>query len=579
MRSSGLAAYIVPRADAFQGEYVAACDERLSWLTGFTGSAGTAVIGLDRAALLVDGRYTLQGRNQVGPAGLEVVEHTPGALANWLMEILSRGDQVGLDPRLVTQSQAKQLKKELEPARLMLSALDDNLVDRIWGNLRPPQPTAPITVHPVQYAGKTAEAKISEVQSALKTDGDDACVLTSPDSICWLLNVRGRDVPHTPIVRAFAIVPASGKVSLFLERDKLQGDVWDHLQPIAEIEPPVQLERKLEALKASGARVRLDPDRAGWWFFRLIGESSLHCAPDPCVLPKAIKNTTEIAGTRCAHQRDGAAVARFLAWLDREAGSEQIDEIAAARKLEDCRAETGLLEDISFDTISGSGPNGAIVHYRVTEATNRKLGIGELYLIDSGAQYRDGTTDITRTIAIGKPTAEMRRNATLVLKGHIAIATARFPKGTRGIDLDPLARNALWHHGLDYAHGTGHGVGSFLSVHEGPQSISKRGMHTLEPGMIISNEPGYYKEGAYGIRLENLVLVREPEPVEGGDREMMSFETLTLAPFDRNLIDPLLLSDGERDWLNAYHARVETEIRPLVDEDTRAWLVTSCAPL
>lgn len=578
MSSSGLSAYIVPRADAFQGEYVAACDERLAWLTGFTGSAGVAIIATSRAALIVDGRYKLQARDQAEPAGLDIVEFTPTAVETWLKQNLSRGDTVGVDPWLATLNQSRQWLAALEPAGIVLSPLEANLVDMIWGNNRPKPPLDPVSVHPLEFAGRSADDKIQELQEKLRSDGDDASILTSPDSICWLLNVRGRDVPHTPIARMFAIVPANGKVALFIATEKVRGDTRPYLGSLADIHEPEALADYLADLKSRNARTRIDPARASWWFAQRLNKSQIHRATDPCVLAKAIKNDTEIQGARSAQHRDATAIARFLAWLDREAGSGEIDEIGAAKRLEEYRSDTNLLEDISFDTISGSGPNGAIVHYRVTDATNRKLGPGELYLVDSGGQYRDGTTDITRTIAIGTPTPEMRRHATLVLKAHIAIATARFPKGTRGIDLDPLARAPLWHHGLDFDHGTGHGIGSFLSVHEGPQSISKRGMHTIEPGMIISNEPGYYREGAYGIRLENLVLVRDAEPIEGGDRDMMSFETLTLAPFDRNLIDPVMLSGAELDWLNAYHHRVAEEVGPHVDEETRAWLIAACAP-
>jgi Xaa-Pro aminopeptidase len=406
-------------------------------------------------------------------------------------------------------------------------------------------------------------------------------VLTLPDSIAWLFNIRGSDVAHIPVVLAFAIVPVTGKPELFVDAAKVTAEARAHLSPVARISAPQELAKRLAALKASGKRVRLDPATAGTWFFRKLkgGKARIVRGTDPCLLPKARKNSAEIKGTRAAHKRDGAAIVRYLAWLDREASGGKIDEITASQKLEEVRAETQALKEISFDTISGSGPNGAIVHYRVTSATNRKLKSGELFLLDSGAQYVDGTTDITRTIAIGKPTREMQERFTLVLKGHIGIATARFPKGTRGIDLDPFARRALWEAGLDFDHGTGHGVGSYLSVHEGPQSISKRGMVALEPGMIISNEPGYYKEGAYGIRIENLVLVTEPEQIPGGDREVMAFETLTLAPIDRRLVLPAMLSPAEREWLNAYHARVLATLAPELSPADRTWLQSATMSL
>ena len=446
----------------------------------------------------------------------------------------------------------------------------------MWGKQRPAPPQGAVVPHPLKYAGKPAEDKLKDLQALLKKDGQDAVVLTFPDSICWLFNIRGSDVAHNPVALAFAVVPASGKPELFVDAAKIGPEAKAHLAPLAKISEPAALERRLVALKEAGKIVRISP-AAPLWFTRKLkgGKARVVRATDPCLLPKARKNATEIKGTRAAHKRDGAAVARFLAWLDGQAETGRLDEIVAAQKLETIRSETQALKEISFDTISGSGPNGAIVHYRVTTATNRKLKSGELYLVDSGAQYLDGTTDVTRTVAIGTPTREMQERFTLVLKGHIAIATARFPKGTRGIDLDPFARRALWEAGLDFDHGTGHGVGSYLSVHEGPQSISKGGMVALEPGMIISNEPGYYKTGAYGIRIENLVLVSEPAKVAGGERETMSFETLTLVPIDRRLVVAEMLSPAELDWLNAYHRRVREIIGPELGPADREWLETS----
>jgi Xaa-Pro aminopeptidase len=405
--------------------------------------------------------------------------------------------------------------------------------------------------------------------------------LTLPDSIGWLFNIRGSDIAHNPVALAFAILPRKGKPDLFIDARKLGASVRGHVEAVARIEEPEALPDRVTALRKKGKRVRLDDATAAWWFWRRLGgsKSTIVRAPDPCLLPKARKNATEIAGARKAQARDAIAMARFLAWLDSTAAGGELDEITAAKRLEDLRRETGELRDISFDTIAGSGPNGAIVHYRVTEATNRRLSPGELFLIDSGAQYADGTTDITRTVVIGKPSKEMRERFTLVLKGHIAIATARFPKGTRGVDLDPFARRALWSAGLDFDHGTGHGVGSYLNVHEGPQSISRRGMTVLEPGMIVSNEPGYYKHGAYGIRIENLVLVTEPQPVPGGDRALMGFETLTLAPIDRRLIVTQMLTGEEIGWLDAYHARVAKVIGPKLDKADREWLNQATAPI
>jgi Xaa-Pro aminopeptidase len=423
-------------------------------------------------------------------------------------------------------------------------------------------------------AGRSAADKIAELQKAMRKSGQDAAVLTLPDSICWLLNVRGADVAHNPVVLAFAILPANGKVRLYVDAAKVGGNVRGHLRDIAEIHAPAALMSDIAELRKAAKRVRVDANWAAWWFKRALGGSAktIIRAADPCILPKARKNEAELAGARAAHERDGVAVTRFLAWLDREAASGRIDEMGAASKLEALRSETGLLKDLSFDTISGAGPNGAIVHYRVNTATNRKLKKGELFLIDSGGQYEDGTTDITRTVAIAKPTEDMRRHYTLVLKGHIAVATARFPTATPGVQIDAFARQAMWAAGLDFDHGTGHGIGSFLSVHEGPQSISRRGFVPLEAGMIVSNEPGYYKTDAYGIRLENLLIVTPPAPVKGGERDMMGFETITLAPFDPALIDAQLLTVSELDWLNAYHARVAKIIAPHLDATDRAWL-------
>ncbi|MDX2202071.1 MAG: aminopeptidase P family protein [Hyphomicrobiaceae bacterium] len=581
MAAAKVDAFLVPRADEHQGEYVPPCAERLAWLTGFTGSAGLAVVARTEAAIFVDGRYIVQAPQQVDTSAFEVRLIHGARLEDWLGDKLKAGAVVGFDPRLHTETMMADLRSQLKTKGMRLKALGRNLVDEAWGKARPAPPVGLVVPHPLRYAGKSAETKIAELQAALKKDEADAVVLTLPDSICWLLNIRGADVAHNPVALAFAVVPAAGKPELFMDPAKLGPEARQHLSPLAKLSPPSGLAERLDALKAQGKRIRLDPNTAGVWFFRKLarGKARIVRGPDPCVLPKAIKNAAEIKGSRAAHKRDGAAVARFLAWLDREAPSPQVDEIAACRRLEEVRAETQALKEISFDTISGSGANGAIVHYRVTTASNRRLKSGELFLLDSGAQYVDGTTDITRTIAIGRPTREMQERFTLVLKGHIAIATARFPKGTRGVDLDPFARRALWQAGLDYDHGTGHGVGSFLSVHEGPQSISRRSMTVLEPGMIISNEPGYYKEGAYGIRLENLVLVTEPEKPAGADREVMGFETLTLAPFDRRLVLPALLLPDEREWLNAYHARVAEVIGPELSPADRAWLTAATQPI
>ncbi|HEX9881472.1 MAG TPA: aminopeptidase P family protein [Hyphomicrobium sp.] len=580
MARQHLDAFLVPRADEHQGEYVPACAERLKWITGFTGSAGLAIIARKSAVLFVDGRYTVQARAEVDTAVLEVSQLPRPRVSERLSEHLSRGSTVGYDPRLHTIGEIERLAAALKAKAITLKPVNHNLVDRLWGGDRPAPPANPVTVHPQKLAGRSAHDKIADIQQRLKADGHDAVVLTLSDSVAWAFNIRGSDIPHIPVALAFAIVPQNGKPELFLSPDRLDTSARAHIEAFAKLGAPEALADRLKAFRKTKKRMRLDPNTAAAWFARMLGGASrVARGPDPCLALKAVKNAAEVKGTRAAHVRDGIAVTRFLAWLDQEAPSGGVDEIEAVRRLESFRRATNQLREISFDTISGSGPNGAIVHYRVTEATNRKLRPGELFLVDSGAQYLDGTTDITRTVAIGKPSSEMRERFTLVLKGHIAIATARFPQGTRGIDLDPLARRALWQNGLDYDHGTGHGVGSYLSVHEGPQSISKAGMVPLEPGMICSNEPGYYKEGAYGIRSENLVLVTEAQELPGGDRKMLGFETLTLAPIDRRLIVKEKLGVDEIAWLDAYHARVRDTIGPELDAETRRWLTQATAPL
>ena len=580
MVQAGLDALLVPHADEYQNEYLPPCNARLAWLTGFTGSAALAVVARKAAALFVDGRYILQAPKQVD-TGLFQVQQVPAAKPSaWIGSYLKTGAVLGFDPKLHAPAAVDELERELGTKRIKLKALSRNLVDRAWGRERPRPPQGSVAPHSPEYAGKPAQEKLEQLQAALKKDGQDAVVLTAPDSICWLFNIRGSDVAHNPVALAFAIVPASGKAELFIDPAKIGREARVHLAPLAKISEPAALERRLGALRDAGKCVRLSTGAAVWFGRRLKGgKARVVRAADPCALPKARKNATEVDGARRAHKRDGVALAHFLAWLDREAEKGGIDEIAAAQRLEAMRGETQALKEISFDTISGAGPNGAIVHYRVTAATNRLLQPGDLYLVDSGAQYLDGTTDVTRTVAIGAPAREMQERFTLVLKGHIAIATARFPKGTRGVDLDPFARRALWEAGLDFDHGTGHGVGSYLSVHEGPQGIDRQAMVPLEPGMIVSNEPGYYKAGAYGIRIENLVLVTEPETVAGGERELMSFETLTLVPIDRRLVVAEMLSPGELDWLNAYHARVREIIGPELGPEDRAWLERATAAI
>jgi Xaa-Pro aminopeptidase len=581
MREEGLDAVLVPRADEHQGEYVPPSAERLKWLTGFTGSAGFAAIGARSAAIFIDGRYTEQVRLQVDPATFEPLQVPEASLSDWLVRAMPKGGVVGFDPWLHTESAIEGLGKALAGKGITLKPLLRNPVDAVWGRERPAPPRGPVALHPLRFAGKTAGEKIAELQQALRDARQGAVVLTLPDSIAWLLNIRGSDVAHNPVPLAFAVVPDTGKPTLFIDPAKLGEEALAHLQPLVTLARPRQLMAAVAALKRAGVKVRLDPDTAATALFRKLRPAAKHVArgTDPCLLPKARKNPTEIAGARLAHKRDGAAMARFLAWLDREAPKGRLDEIKVAERLEEFRAETQALKEISFDTISGAGPNGAIVHYRVGRASNRRLGKGELYLVDSGAQYAEGTTDVTRTVAIGRPSPEMKERFSLVLEGMIAVATARFPKGTRGSELDPFARRALWQRGLDFDHGTGHGVGSYLSVHEGPQSISRRGAVALEPGMICSDEPGYYKAGHYGIRIENLLLVGALEAVPGGDRPMMAFETLTLVPIDRRLVDATVLSPAALAWLDAYHARVREEIGPELGPEDRAWLEAATAPI
>jgi Xaa-Pro aminopeptidase len=572
---------LVPRADEHQGEYVPPSAERLKWLTGFSGSAGVAAVTLRSAALFVDGRYTVQAQSETDTGIFEILQLPQHKLMDWLAWHLPAGSVVGFDPWLHTVAGIKQLEQAFDGKGIRLKSLARNPIDRLWGRDRPAPPVGHVTAQPLEYAGRSAADKITELQKKLKDEGQDAAILTLPDSIAWLLNIRGSDVAHNPVPLAFAILHRQSRLELFIDSRKLTSDVRKHVGAMAKILEPSAFSARITMLAKTHKRVRLDEMTAAWWFWKKLGGSAktIVRAPDPCLLPKARKNPVEIVGMRNAHERDGVAMVRFLAWLDREVVSGRIDEISCVKQLETFRHDTGMLKDISFDTISGSGPHGAIVHYRVTEATNRRLRPGELFLIDSGAQYVDGTTDVTRTLAVGKPSREMRERFTLVLKGHVAIATARFPKGTRGIDLDPFARRMLWASGLDYDHGTGHGVGSYLSVHEGPQSISKRGMTVLEPGMVISNEPGYYKQSAYGIRIENLVLVTEPERPADGDAETMGFETLTLAPIDRRLIITEKLTQEESDWLNAYHARVAKSIGPHLNAQDRVWLEKSTAPV
>ena len=576
----GYDGFIVPRADAHQGEYVAACDERLAWLTGFTGSAGVAATLGGKSAVFVDGRYTLQAQAQVDAHAFEHLHLVEHGLYKWLEEHLLRGQWLAFDPWLHTLRERRQLEKVCARTGAELVAVETNPLDAVWAD-RPAPPMEPVEIHPIEFAGRENADKLADVCRVITREGADAAVLTEPEAICWTFNIRGHDLPHLPVPLAFAILHVAGKPEIFIASNKLSEEVRTYLEPLADLREVDALPARLHALGAGGKSVLLNPARAASAIAGLViaGGGTLVEGADPTERLKAVKNDAEQAGARAAHRRDGLAMIRFLAWLDREALSGGHDEISAAKKLEALRIETGELRDLSFDSISGLGPNSALPHYRVTSATSLPFKAGEIYLIDSGGQYRDGTTDITRTVILGTPTPGMRRHYTLVLKGHIAVATVKFPKGTSGAQLDTLARYHLWQAGLDFDHGTGHGIGSYLSVHEGPQRISKLGTVALEPGMILSNEPGYYRTGEYGIRLENLVLVRKAKAVDGGEKDLLDFETLSFTPFDRRLIDTDLLTGAERAWLDAYHAQTHAMFAGDLDDADRAWLEQATAPL
>ena len=577
----GLSGCIIPHADEYQNEYLPACAERLSWLTGFTGSAGTAVVLADHAAIFVDGRYTLQVRNQVDQRVFETRHLLEDPLHVWLSTVLKPGDTLGYDPWLHTPRDVSQLQEACAKAQAALMPCAPNPVDAVWLD-RPAPPAAPAVPHDLAYAGRSSEDKRRELAVRLKNDDVGVVVLTAPDSIAWLLNVRGGDVPHTPLPLGFALLSHDGTASLFLDPRKVSETLASHLGPDVRLCAAEEFPEALDRLGKDGAHVLCDSKRTASWIPARLTQAGAHVieGEDPCALPKACKNSVEINGARDAHRRDGAAVCHFLAWMDREARNGQLSELDAQSYLDDCRRRQPLWQDLSFPTISATGSNGAIVHYRATAQHHQLIQPETLYLVDSGGQYLDGTTDITRTIAIGAPTPECRDRYTRVLKGLIALAMAVFPRGTTGTQLDALARRPLWDVQLDYDHGTGHGVGSYLGVHEGPQRIGKAAHAVaLQPGMILSNEPGYYKSGAYGIRLENLVVVTPAKTGGTEDRQWLAFETLTLVPFDASLIDEAALETTEVAWLNAYHARVRKVIGPLVDASTASWLHRVTEPL
>lgn len=573
LKRRGLDGFVVPRADEHQGEYVPRRSQRLGWLTGFGGSAGLAIVLAARAAIFVDGRYTLAVRDQVDVAAFEPHQIPEQSAEQWIADNLPKGGKLGFDPWLQTVDGYDRFARACQRAGGSFVPVESNPVDSVWRG-RPPAPLAPVLPHPVEFAGETSESKRARIAAILAAKNADVALITAPDSIAWLLNVRGGDVPRTPFALGFALLHADGHVDLYMDRRKIPDRTVSWLGNAVTLAPPEELGSALDMMGKLTKRVLVETSTAPYWAstrLQAAGATLVRDA-DPIALPKACKNAVELEGIRSAHRRDGAAVSRFLGWLDQKSNAGALREIEVSDRLQALREETGKLRDLSFDTISGAGANGAIVHYRASEATERTLEPGSLYLVDSGGQYRDGTTDITRTVGVGTPSPEMKDRFTRVLKGHIALASARFPVGTTGSQLDVLARYALWQVGLDYDHGTGHGVGAYLSVHEGPHRISKMpNSVALQPGMIVSNEPGYYKTGAYGIRIENLVAVKDVE-IEGADRKYLEFETLTLAPIDLNCVDQTLLTEAERRWLNDYHRRVRETVAPTVDEATRVWL-------
>jgi Xaa-Pro aminopeptidase len=572
---------IVPRSDEHQGEYVAPYAERLAWLTGFTGSAGTAVVLSGRAALFVDGRYTTQAAEEVCRDVFTVRHVTHEPIGEWLSQELPAKARLGYDPWLHTPNQVAAFERACAKAGAKAVPVEGNPVDCVWAD-KPPPPIAPVVPYDEAFAGLTAAEKCGRIAEVLRTDRQDAAFLAQTDSIAWLLNIRGGDVPFTPLVLAFALIHSNGLTELFVDPRKLTDGARAHLGDGVVVRSPGALAAALDHLGGAGKTVRIDPDGAPAWVAHRLRKAGaiISDGADPCQLPKATKTAAELSGVRAAHVRDGAALTRFLAWLGSAAEDGTVSESEAATRLEAFRTDNRHYRGPSFPTISAAGPHGAIVHYRVSPASDRALDKGSLYLVDSGAQYLDGTTDVTRTVAIGECSHETQQRFTLVLKGHITLATTCFPRGTTGSQLDTLARVALWQAGLDYDHGTGHGVGCYLGVHEGPQRISK--LHNrvaLQPGMILSNEPGFYKPGDYGIRIENLVIVRHVEAPGGAEHELLGLETVTLAPIDRRLIIREMLDAKEIAWLDGYHARVRYTLSPRLDGTTRRWLEDATRPI
>jgi Xaa-Pro aminopeptidase len=576
MQDMGLDAFVIPHSDEYQNEYLPACGERLKWITGFSGSAGSAIVATGKAVVFVDGRYTIQVRSQVDGEIFDFCHLVTEPPHEWIAKNISSGSKVGYDPWLHTIDGVKTLMSACAKAGAELVPCATNPLDACWKE-RPDKPLADIIPHPLEFSGTTSEEKRQQIGKIIGERGSDAVVIATPASIAWVLNIRGGDVSHTPLPLSRVVVNSDGAADFYVDKRKLTNGLAAHLGNAVTIYEEDDLSRGLEDLGKANKTVEVDPQGAPAWVFEQLTNAGAKIVRkgDPCVLPKAMKNSTERDGARSAHIRDGSAMVKFLCWLENAAPKGGIDEITAAKKLESFRTEDVNLRDISFTTISASGPNAAFPHYSVDTTSNRPLEKGVIYLVDSGGQYPNGTTDITRTVIVGEPSAEMKDRFTRVLKGHIGLSACRFPEGTAGAQLDVLARHALWQAGLNYDHGTGHGVGSYLGVHEGPHNISghpKAMEAPLKEGMIVSNEPGYYKEGHYGIRIENLIMVTAPEAIDGGDRPMHRFETLTLCPIDLNLVDKEIMSKSEIEWLNAYHAQVLDVIGQLVDDETKAWL-------
>lgn len=579
MMGKGLDCYLVPRQDEFQGEYVGAYAERLRWLTGFAGSWGVAAVSLKSASIFVDGRYTVQVRQQVDTKLFQPRHLIMEPLSDWIAKTFGKGAKIGIDPWLFTANDARKFEIACKAIGAELVSDTENLIDAIWTD-QPKRITTPIVTQALKYAGVSAKQKIGDVQILLQTENAAAVVIAEPTSVAWLLNIRSADVPYTPVLLSYAIVHRTGKAEIFATAKRFSAKTKSDLQANVKITDPQSFQQTLQKLGRAKKTVLIDPSQVSEIVRHTldVAGAAVIEAADPCMLPKAMKSNAEQAGARSAHLWDGAAISNFLCWLENNGATGELTEKSAADKLEAFRRANGKLVDLSFETISAAGANAALPHYHVAGGSGSRLQRNAIFLIDSGGQYLDGTTDITRTVVIGKPSTEMKDRFTRVLKGMIAISTAVFPQGTTGAHLDVLARNSLWKAGLDFDHGTGHGVGSFLSVHEGPARISKTGHHPLHPGMIISNEPGYYKLNHYGIRIENLLLVKTAKKLPGADRDMLAFETLTLAPIDRRLIETALLTREELQWLDGYHARVFSELKTKVQADVVSWLEKACAP-